>query len=296
MEERHFNNIWFLPGDNQGKYPFCHSIYVEGAGVLIDPASNRERLIELRKTSGVREVWLSHWHEDHMMHLDLFDDLPLAIMEPDAAPLSDLDLFLDSYGEFDEKAREYWRAVLLETFHFRPRRPTRFLKDGEIIHLDSVTVEVIGAPGHTPGHLALFFEEPGILFTADYDLTKFGPWYGDVNSSIQDTAESVKRLKDIPANIWLTCHETGVFEEEPGHLWDQYLDVITEREKKILGQLDEPRTIPDMIGAWITYGKPREPKAFFEFGERLHIKKHLEKLMNEGIVAREGERYFKTTV
>ena len=293
IKERHFGDLWFLPGDNQGKYPFCHSIYIKGAGVLIDPASNRERLVELRKNSGVREVWLSHWHEDHLMHLDLFDDLPLSIMEPDAPPLSDLDLFLDSYGEFDEKAREYWRAVLVEMFHFRPRKPTRFLKDGEIINLNSMTVEVIGAPGHTPGHLALFFQEPGVLFMADYDLTKFGPWYGDIDSSIEDTVKSINRLRNIPAKVWLTCHETGIFEEEPGSLWDQYLDVIAEREKKVLDQLEQPRSFADIVGAWIIYGKPREPKEFFEFGERLHIRKHLEKLMNEGAVAMEGERYYK---
>jgi glyoxylase-like metal-dependent hydrolase (beta-lactamase superfamily II) len=294
MEERHFGPVTFIPGENQGKYPFCHSIYIEGAGVLIDPASNRERLVELRENSGVEEVWLSHWHEDHIMHLDLFDDLPLCIMEPDAPPLSDLDLFLDSYGEISGKEREQYRGMLMELFHFRPRKPTSFLKSGEIIHFDTVTVEVISAPGHTPGHLALFFEEPGILFMADYDLTEFGPWYGDVNSSIDDTIKSVKHLRNIPANVWLTCHETGVFEEEPGSLWDQYLNVIAERERKLLNQLQEPQTFADIVGAWIIYGKPREPKELFEFGERLLMKKHLEKLMNEGVVAMEGERYYKT--
>ena len=93
--------------------------------------------------------------------------------------------------------------------------------------------------------------------------------------------------------MWLTCHETGVFEEEPGSLWDQYLDVIAEREKKVLDQLEQPRSFTDIVGAWIIYGKPREPKEFFEFGERLHIRKHLEKLMKEGTVAMEGERYYK---
>jgi hydroxyacylglutathione hydrolase len=127
MKERHFGPITFIPGENQGKYPFCHAIYVEGAGVLIDPASDRKKLMELRRSSDVKEIWLSHWHEDHLMHLDLFEDLPLCISEPDAPPLSDLDLFLDSYGELSTEERAYWKAVLLEQFHFRPRKPARFL-------------------------------------------------------------------------------------------------------------------------------------------------------------------------
>jgi glyoxylase-like metal-dependent hydrolase (beta-lactamase superfamily II) len=75
-EERHFGPVWFIPGENRGRYPFCHSIYIEGARVLIDPASDRERLVQLRENPGVETVWLSHWHEDHFMHLDLFDGLP----------------------------------------------------------------------------------------------------------------------------------------------------------------------------------------------------------------------------
>jgi len=44
MEEKHFGPVWFIPGENKGKYPFCHSVYIEGECILIDPASDRNRL------------------------------------------------------------------------------------------------------------------------------------------------------------------------------------------------------------------------------------------------------------
>jgi len=292
MEEKRFGPLWFLPGENRGKYPYCHSLYVEGAGVIIDPASRRERLAELRENHGVNTVWLSHWHEDHFMHLDLLDHLPLCVSEKDAAPLSDLDDFLDSYGMDNGDERRYWRDILIDQFHFHPRKPARFLKGGEIIQLGDITVEVISTPGHTPGHLSFFFREFGVLFMGDYDLTRFGPWYGDVYSSIEETIRSMERLRRIPAKVWLTSHETGIFEDEPGEIWDQYLSVIAERERKLLDLLEIPRTLEEIVGAWIIYGKPREPKAFFEFGERVHMKKHLEKLMKEEVVVKEEEKYF----
>jgi len=291
MEEKHFGPVWFIPGKNSGKYPYCHSIYIEGAGVLIDPASDKERLIELRKQSGVQEIWLSHWHEDHFMHLDFFDDLPLCVMEQDALPLSNLEILMDSYG-VDEEYREFWRPLYHDLFHFRPRTPARFLHDGEIMDLGSVTVKVMNTPGHTPGHFALFFQEVGLLYMADYDLSKFGPWYGDVGSSIEETIASVRRLQNIPAKIWITSHEQGLFEEEPGDLWNQYLDVIYVRERKLLKLLEKPRTFQEIVEACIIYGKPRKPTYFFEFGEKAHMRKHLEQLIRNGTVSMEGGRYF----
>jgi hydroxyacylglutathione hydrolase len=290
MREKHFGPILFIPGENKGKYPYCHSIYVEDSGILIDPSSDRERLLQLRKEVDVKEIWLSHWHEDHFMHLDLFDDIPLCIMEQDAPPLSDLELLMDSYG-LDEEYKKNWRPLFNNTFHFKPRKPTRFLQDGDWIDLNSTRVKIISAPGHTPGHIALLFEEPNLLFMADYDLSGFGPWYGDVASSIEQTISSVNKLRKFPVTTWLTSHEKGIFEEEPGDLWDQYLGVIHIRENKLLNLLEKPKTFTEIVEACIVYKKPREPKYFFEFGEKAHMKKHLEKLISDNIVVLEDGRY-----
>jgi glyoxylase-like metal-dependent hydrolase (beta-lactamase superfamily II) len=294
MEEKHFGPVWFIPGENRGKYPFCHSLYIEGAGILIDPASDRKALIRLRENQEVKMVWLSHAHEDHFMHLDLFDDLPLWISDKDSPPLSSLEIFLDWYGIDHNDYRQYWRQRLKEEFHFESRKPTKFLQGGQIIDLGMVTVEVISTPGHTPGHLAFFFQEPGVLFMGDYDLTKFGPFYGDVYASIEETIDSITRLKRIPAKVFLTSHETGVFMGDPGKLWDDYLNVIYKRERRLLEFLIKPRTIEEIVGTWIVYGQEREPKAFFEFAEQALMKKHLERLIRLGRVVREKDQYIRT--
>jgi hydroxyacylglutathione hydrolase len=249
--------------------------------------------MQLRADPGVKGVWLSHWHEDHLMHLDLFDDAPLWISERDAPPLSDLDSFMDAYGMDQADERAFWREILVKDFHFRPHTPAGFLQEGTELSVGGVIIEALSTPGHTPGHTAFFFKEQGVLFMGDYDLTKFGPWYGDVESSIEQTIASIRRLRSMPAKVWIAGHEAGLFEADPGELWERYLDVITVREEKLLGLLKQPRTLDDIVGAWIIYGRPREPKAFFAFGERAHMKKHLEKLMREGIVRLEGERYVR---
>jgi len=290
MEEQTYGPIRFLPGENRGRYPYCHSLYIEGAGVLIDPASDRERLIRLRSEKAVNIIWLSHWHEDHFMHLDLFDDLPLWISPWDTPPLADLSIFLDWYGLSVEE-RRYWVPLILEKFHYRPRRPARYLTGGERITLGTISVDVIPTPGHTPGHLAFHFREPGVLFVGDYDLTGFGPWYGDLFSDIDETKASLDLLQNIPADVVLTGHDTGVFLQPSKEVWRKYESVISERERKIRRLLAVPRSLEELVEAWIIYGKPREPKEFFVFGERAHMKKHLLHLQKRGLVIREGDRY-----
>ncbi len=269
-------------------------MYIEGAGILVDPASDRNRLQQLRQGPGVKAIWLSHWHEDHITHLDLFEDLPLYIGEADARAISSLEAFLDAYGMETEEYRAYWRSVMTNDFHFKPRNASGFLADGNVLHLDGVTVDVIGTPGHTPGHLSFFIREPGVLLMGDYDLCKFGPWYGDTESSIQQTFVSVERLRNFPARVRLAGHEDGIFEQDPGDAWDQYLNVISTREAKLYEFLERPRTLNEIVGAWIIYGRAREPKPFFEFGERAMMKKHLERLLDQGRISVAGNSYYRT--
>jgi hydroxyacylglutathione hydrolase len=284
--------LQFIPGENQGRYPYCNSIYIEEAGVLIDPASDRKALTELRDTRGVRQVWLCHWHEDHFMHLDLFDDVPFRISERDLPPLTDIETFLDWYAMENPEYRAFWAALVKDQFHYRTRTPARFFEDREVIDLGSLTIEVVPTPGHTPGHLAFYFREPKILFMGDYDLTAFGPWYGDLYSDIDQTIESIHRLKTIPADTWLTGHETGVFTQVPGTLWDSYEEIIYERENKLFNLLATAKTMDEIVEACIVYDRPREPKEFFEFGERALMKKHLERLEKNGRVVHDG-KYFQ---
>ena len=140
-----------------------------------------------------------------------------------------------------------------------------------------------------PALLLLLHHGPAHGYTLLEQLEDYG--LGDLNSSIHDTMDSVHRLRNVPAKVWLASHEAGVFEEEPGIKWDQYLAIVGEREEKLKDLLRNPRTFEQIVGASIIYGRPREPKMFFELGERGHMKKHLEKLIMEGLVVKDGEYY-----
>jgi glyoxylase-like metal-dependent hydrolase (beta-lactamase superfamily II) len=293
--DHQLGKVRFISGDNEGKYPLNHSVYLEGKNtrVLIDPSCSLQKLSDLKQKDGIDQVWLSHWHEDHMGFLNLFDNCVLRLSERDFPPLTDMEIFMDWYGITDKQLREIWKNIMLNNFNYRPQQKALFLRDEEIIDIGSLTVQVIATPGHTPGHLSFFFPDEEILFLGDYDLTSFGPWYGDVYSSIDETIKSIHRLKSIPARRWIASHNTGLFEKNPGTLWDDYEKIIYQREEKIINFLQEPKTLEEIISAWLIYGRPREPKEFFEFNERALVSKHIEHLERERKITLDKEKYVK---
>jgi len=287
-----FGPIRFIRGLKNGRYPFCNSIYIKSAGVLIDPGSDRQILEQIR--AKVSSVWLSHWHEDHIMHLDLFEDCDLCMHELDVPPMESLDTFIQWYGPDIQGSPDLitrWKKMLQEQFHYQPRSIQSQFIDGQRIDLGDLTVEVIHAPGHSPGHLSFYFVEPEVLFLGDYDLTPFGPWYGDRYSNIDQIVDSVQRLRQIPAKVWLTSHEFGIIETDNQEIWDRYLSVIDEREEKLLGLLEHPKTITEIAEAWIVYGKPKEPIDEFIMMEQISMKKHADRLIRKGIVGFSDNRY-----
>jgi len=295
MKERQFGPLKLIPGANRGRHPYSNSVYVEGAGVLIDAGADEARYRELIAGPGVKEIWLSHWHEDHCTYLDLFAGLPLTQMEIEAEALTDIEVLIDWYGISDEEHRARMRNVIMSDFHFKPRRATRYFTPGETIDLGVCTVQIIPAPGHTPGSVVFFFPEPAVCFLGDYDLTRFGPWYADRDSSIDDTIMSLRRLQQLPVKTWLTGHEDGCFEGDATAAFDAYLAVIDEREAKLLDFLSQPRSMDEIVAACIVYRKPREPKIFYEWSEGAFMGKHLDRLMKRGAVTLENGRYRRVT-
>ena len=297
LKETHFGPVLLIPGDNKGRYPFCHSLYIEGkTRALIDPASNRDRLTEIKNGPGVDQVWLTHYHEDHFTHLDLFSDTELWMSDLDAPAMEDMKKLLYFYELDESDTYDLWENYLIDFFNYEPRKVEgRFEgSDDVVVDLGGVTVRVIPTPGHTAGNLSFFFEDQGLLFIGDYDLSKFGPWYGDRYSSIEDTIESVNKLRDIPARMWIPSHGDGIYDSEPGELWDKYLSVIDTRELRLLDLLSEPHTMQEIVDTRIVYKKSLEPKLFFDFGEWALMKKHVERLVNGGAVVEKNGRFVRT--
>jgi len=87
----------------------------------------------------------------------------------------------------------------------KPAPATRLLCDGEILDLGDRQLEVVHAPGHSPGLICLWDERNRALFSTDavYDgeIFDFLPC-----SDIPTYLETMKRLRALPVEVAFPCH------------------------------------------------------------------------------------------
>jgi glyoxylase-like metal-dependent hydrolase (beta-lactamase superfamily II) len=161
-----------------------------------------------------------------------------------------------------------------------------------VVDLGRRSVTVVHLPGHTAGHCGLLVEPDGFLFLGDVDLTSFGPYYGDLSSSLDDFAASIERLRDVDARWYGTSHQAGVLEDRQAFLraLDRFAAVIDRRDETLLQLLRQPRTLEDVVAHRLVY-RPHVQLPFADAVERRTALLHLERLVRQGLVAPTGDGY-----
>jgi len=153
-----------------------------GDQVLVDAAAEPERLLPLVGDAGLTTVITTHQHWDH--HRALGDVVAATGAEvvagaPDAAAITEQ------------------TGVPV----------TRELRQGDTVAVGDCTLEVISIAGHTPGSVALLYDDPAghpHLFTGD------SLFPGGVGNTFGDEAAFVQLIDEV---------ETKVFQRLPDATW-----------------------------------------------------------------------------
>jgi len=282
--DRNFGAVTVLVGEKTGKYPDGNSVLVRGrdATLLIDPSlSVAARAPELGRVDLIVQ---SHVHEDHVAGLFRFPDAAVHAHRLDLLGLLSLDGMMAIYGHTGSagSALGEW---LVANFSYRPRPDAQAYDDGAVFDLGGVTLRAVHLPGHTRGHCALLAEPPGVLFLGDIDLTGFGPYYGDAWSDLADFERSLARVRELPAEVWVSFHHAGVITERAEFLarLDRFAGRIAERERAMLAFLAEPRSLDEMVAHRFLY-PPHAQMSFIDAAERRTISQHLDRLARAGQV------------
>jgi glyoxylase-like metal-dependent hydrolase (beta-lactamase superfamily II) len=186
-----------------------------------------------------------------------------------------------------------------QRFEFRGWPEARGLAAGDVFDLGDVTVTAIHAPGHTAGHTVYLVESDDgtrIVVTGDIDLSTFGPYYGDAASSLEEFETTLRMLRDVVADHYVTFHHKGVVD---GHAAfaaavDQYAAVFGRRRDALIALLAEPISFDQLVDSGIVYRAGTRPALFGESVERHSIRRHLDRLLSEGAADTAGGQYWRT--
>ena len=242
--------------------------------VLIDAGMGASRLAPLKKW-GIDILILTHCHLDHRLTRREIPDVPVWCHQAEAPFINDKNLFFDALG------------LLRSGLDFSPgfnfskdmfgTKTDRYLTDGECFDLGGITLEVVHTPGHSPGHLAFYIPEANLLFTADVDLTSFGPFYGHDFADIEEFLKSIERLRQLNAGIVATGH-AGPFNHQVIDKFNQYEEIIYRRDRRVLKRLTRPMTIGDFNGRNLIFRTYADFPDLMRWFEIVHIEKHLARL------------------
>jgi glyoxylase-like metal-dependent hydrolase (beta-lactamase superfamily II) len=94
----------------------------------------------------------------------------------------------------------------------RARFPIVAVEEGRRLDLGGVRLHTICTPGHTPGHMCLYIEEDGILFTGDHVLFDITPnitdWRG-MEDALGAYMDSLLKIRSMDVRRAFPAHREG---------------------------------------------------------------------------------------
>jgi len=282
-------NIFFVPGEGNGQFPFCNGLYLAGreTRLLIDAGMGKQKILACMD-QGIDGLILSHCHYDHRSFIRLLQSIPLWCHGEEAPYLQNRELFFEGMGF--ARSGIGWEELQMDRLSVTP--VSKLLSDGDFFDLGGVTLEVIHTPGHSPGHLAFRVNGDAVLFTSDVALTSFGPFYGNDFGDVDQFITSIQRLAAMKADCTATSH-AGPFFGDVSERFQAYENAIYKKDRALLKMLERPLRLEDLLNYNLLYPAYHEPAKLLRWFERVEIEKHLERLIRMGKVGTEGDFFAK---
>ena len=282
--------IRFIEAPNKARFPYCNCLLIEDCKrALLDTSFGQENLQELLKTT-VDIIVNTHFHEDHILNNRYFPEAEVWMHAQDAAGARSLDTFLQYYG-FTEFGGEKLGQEFIDSIDLHASPVHYEFEDGEILDFGHVKLRVIHTPGHTPGHCAFYEEKTGLLFSADIDLSGFGPWYAHRCSNIDDFILSIQKCMELKPQIIVSSHK-GIVNNDIQARLISYLEVIYRKEEQIIKALQSPQTILQMADLQIIYGENNTLTPLLIWFEKMAVNQHLQRLLKHNVVEQSGEIFY----
>jgi glyoxylase-like metal-dependent hydrolase (beta-lactamase superfamily II) len=279
-----------VTGLNRGRFPSSHAFLVRDDVIaLIDSGCGIRTLQQIRENYPVDMVINSHCHPDHSAGNWIFPDASLY------APVQGA----ESHGRLGPLSHrligsgpvaDWWREFIVRETDFQDRAPTDFFGDNHLFDFGRLKLQAVHTPGHTSDHYCLYEPDRQILLSFDIDMTPFGPWYANPESSLTEFRRSMSRIRDLKPRLVASSH-WDLLDGDIDEAFDAYEGVLDSRQEILLGLLDRGATWEELVEAAPIYsGSTYEPLLLRKFEARM-IDLHLTEMADRNLIRREGDRY-----
>ncbi len=161
---------------------------------------------EAQTSIRVREIFLTHGHDDHTGSAAALARITGAAVR---GPARDRDVIEGRVGREEPQLLD-WEVPLFERYGVVPPAPAVKLdataEDGDSLDWER-SPQVIAAPGHTAGSVCLFFPGDGVLIAGDAIMSLDGePHLGVFNVDPKKAKSSLRRLAQLAPTIACVGH------------------------------------------------------------------------------------------
>jgi len=272
-----------LEGKNDSKVPYSRSLYLDcSEKVLIDSGAQRKQLVNIDHEFGIELIINTHYHPDHIRNNHVFSNIPKWMNPLEYEMSRSIEKIAMANGVFQEWGPigvEAWKQTMPQELIENLDGISGSYKYESEYQFGDVKVIFLHTPGHTSGLACPYFPELGVVFTVDYDMTSFGPWYNGTDGNIEEFIASGKRLLTLDADTYITGHQKGIFtKQEFKQAMDSFLAIIDKRDELIAKYVKEGLTFKELTSIGIFYPKKHLENPILQTWERSGIRKHLKRL------------------
>ena len=281
------------------KFPNCNSLLIEDEKTaLVDAGLSGDHIKTILKEIKIDILINSHTHPDHVAANYMISETTSAIIyvpEQEKGNTLSLKAMEKSFGVLGQAVEPSWEKIVVDLIGFKASGRETTYGDGHIFDLGENQMEGIHTPGHSAGHNCFLFRGKDIFFASDLGIDSFGPWYGYLDSNLNDYIKSINKIKKFDIKRTISSHENDYI-YNIGERLNKSLDIINQRRTKIIELLKEgPKDINQLIQSNIIYfnlDKFSSPMLdFLLFFEGNMIKEHLKNLIESGEISEKKGLY-----
>lgn len=279
---------------NSKEFLFANSLLIHGIKpVIVDPSANFTYIEAWAATRSIHMVLNTHYHADHRALNQLFKKAVFASHEADADAISDINHYLKEFVGEPDSMYANWIRDIFKKYKIVDCPVTVKFKDGDVIDTGGELIEIVGLPGHTPGHIGLYFHNADLFFLSDIDLTPHGPWYANKVSSIEDFKASLKKARARECKYYVTSHGERIYDRDTFlKKLERFEAAFEKREQKILEMLSEkPKDLAELCSQGIVYKTSALKDNLRCYFQLKMVEKHLVALLNDKKIIEENGVY-----